>query len=274
MRRALAEHQRVTAEAAATFATPEAARRAAAERGAEVTAENLAVLAKLAERSDPRVISERAAAQHLAMLEEQARALAPVISECNWVVLDFGAPLLLTSDEPVAHVGPKVAEPGDAHGVRYSAQLVFSIDPRRALMMVRPDMPLLPGRMRAEADAAVIVNQHVAFNAYRSIVRQPGTDPLASDVAEKSAGGVLVRKPRRAPAQHIREGAGECAREGCARRGVGVPPQGDRGGGRPSWSADLRGAQQQRGSDPFRSVPTTLCCWARRRRSSSRVERV
>jgi hypothetical protein len=87
----------------------------------------------------------------------------------------------------VALVGPKVVEPGDAHGGRDSAQLVFPIDLCRALMMVRQGMPPLPSRMPTEADAAVVMNLRVAFNAYRHIIRQPGTDPLAGITVPRRA---------------------------------------------------------------------------------------
>jgi type I site-specific restriction-modification system R (restriction) subunit len=44
-----------------------------------------------------------------------------------------------------------------------------------------------------EANAAAIVNQHVAFNAYRRIVRQPGTDPLVGlPLPRKASAAFLV----------------------------------------------------------------------------------
>jgi hypothetical protein len=58
-------------------------------------------------------------------------------------------------------------------------QIVFPIDPRRALVMVRRDLPADEGRFPAGAEQATIINRHVAFTGHRFLVRMPGTNPLA-----------------------------------------------------------------------------------------------
>jgi hypothetical protein len=73
-RRALVERHEVMAKAVVVFATPEAARKAAAERGVEITDKNLAAQAKLEQLGDREVMVERSAVQHVDMPVKQGRA--------------------------------------------------------------------------------------------------------------------------------------------------------------------------------------------------------
>ncbi|HZL17520.1 MAG TPA: DUF4238 domain-containing protein [Polyangia bacterium] len=178
-RRDLVQQHETAAKAIAEFATPESLRSHLEKRGETITDEQMADVAKYAHLGQYELMAERAAELHLDILVKHALEMVPFIARRTWVVLEFGAPLLLTSDEPVGYVGQDIDEPGDAQGVAGSPQLVFPIDPCRALLMIRPDMPAESGRIMADRRSADVVNRHVAFNATRSLVRRPGTDPLA-----------------------------------------------------------------------------------------------
>jgi hypothetical protein len=105
--------------------------------------------------------------------------------------LAFPEPCLVTSDEPVALVGADPDTPGGLPGgFPHAPEIVFPLDPQRALVMVRPDrapeQSRVPNMGRRQAE---VINRHVAFNAHRWIVRKPGTNPLAG-----------LTLPERAPA--------------------------------------------------------------------------
>jgi hypothetical protein len=186
-RRDIIHQHETTAKAIAGFATPESLRRHLEKRGETITDEQMADVAKYARLGQYELVAERAAELHLDILVKQALEMVPFIAGRTWIVLEFGAPLLLTSDEPVGYVGQDIDEPGDAQGVAGAAQLVFPIDPCRALLMLRPDMPAASDRIKADRRSADVVNRHVAFNATRSLVRRPGTDPLAGLTVPKKA---------------------------------------------------------------------------------------
>lgn len=186
-RRGIFEQHETTAKAIGEFATPESLRNYVKKRGRTITDEEIADVAKYARLGQYDLMEKRSATLHLDILVQQAIDLIPYISARTWIVLEFGAPLLLTSDEPVANVGLDIDQPGDAQGIAGSPELVFPIDPFRALVMIRPDVPAPSGRFRTDSRSAEIVNRHVAFNATRFIIRRPGTDPLAGLTLPKMA---------------------------------------------------------------------------------------
>lgn len=97
----------------------------------------------------------------------------------KWMLADFGAPLLLTSDEPVA-TGMDTGDPQRSAGLANADSIVFPLDPRRALIMMRPDVQApAHGWVKGTPKEANAINQLVAFRAYKQIFHHPDTDPLA-----------------------------------------------------------------------------------------------
>jgi hypothetical protein len=187
-RRTLVQHYQVTAEALQAFAGPEGIRKREQKTGIPITDENRSALAAYLSRlGDPDVVAKQAKVRHLDMLTEQAFNLVPFFDGRTWCLYEFGAPLLLTSDEPVALVGRNFREPGGPAGIANALQIVFPVDPTRALILARPDLGVVPGRYSGDAEQARVINHHVAFNGYRHIVRIPGTNPLQGMTLEKQA---------------------------------------------------------------------------------------
>lgn len=97
----------------------------------------------------------------------------------KWMLADFGAPLLLTSDEPVA-TGVDTGGPQISAGLANADSIVFPLDPQRALIMMRPDFQApAHGWVKGTPKEAKAINQLVAFRGMRQIFHHPDTDPLA-----------------------------------------------------------------------------------------------
>jgi hypothetical protein len=190
-RHALVEHAKAVQRKMASMATPELVLRYARERGdEEMTEEEAADTAEFARAGEYTIKINREASLHLGAALPIIQHLAPMFFARSWQVLEFPEPWLVTSDEPVALVGADPDAPGSAGGFPLAREIVFPIDPQRALIMVRPDLADQQTRaINMGARQAQVINQHVAFNAHRFIVRKPGTNPLA---------GLTI--PERAPA--------------------------------------------------------------------------
>jgi hypothetical protein len=129
----------------------------------------------------------------------------------RWHLLEFDHDALVTGDEPVAYVGDH-RRPGEPLGVGNAREVVAPLDPRHALVMVRPDLIQRERRVRGTKSMAEVVNRHIAFGCDRFIVRRPGTDPLrgielppkAHSVTVKD--GCIVLQPRvsQTAAKHVR----------------------------------------------------------------------
>ena len=70
-------------------------------------------------------------------------------------------------------------------------KVVITLDPRRALVMVRPDISRDQGRQPAGPEQAKIINTHVAFHAHKFIIRRTGTNPLHEIVVPKRAHPII-----------------------------------------------------------------------------------
>lgn len=68
---------------------------------------------------------------------------------------------------------------------------MITLDPRRALVMVRPDISRDQGRQPAGPEQAKIINTHVAFHAHKFIIRRTGTNPLHEIVVPKRAHPII-----------------------------------------------------------------------------------
>ncbi len=190
-RHALVEHAKAVHRKAASLSTPEMVLRYARERGdAEMTEEEAADTADFARSGEYTIKIHQEASLHLGTALPIVQDLAHMFYERPWLVLGFDEPCLVTSDEPVALVGSDPNAPGSAGGFPNAPEIVFPIDPQRALVMVRPDRLAEQSRVpNMGPRQARVINQHVAFNAHRFIVRKPGTNPLAG-----------LTLPERAPA--------------------------------------------------------------------------
>ena len=189
-RHALVEHHKAVARKMASMATPEMILRSARDRGdEEMTAERSADAADFARGGEYTIKVHQEASLHLGTVMPIVLKLAPHFYERTWRVLEFPSPCLVTSDAPIALVDEDHRAPGSEGGFPFAQQILFPIDPQRALLMFRADLEVEQGRYPAGARQAEVINRHVAFSAHRFIVRKPGTDPLA---------GLTV--PERAPA--------------------------------------------------------------------------
>ena len=109
---------------------------------------------------------------------DHAKELVPFFFKRGWIIVEFDQPLLLTSDEPVA-CGADSRDPLRSAGLANADSVVFALDPRHALVMMRPD--LLDTRhawQRGTAEQAKAIHRLVAFRAHKQIFFHPGTDPI------------------------------------------------------------------------------------------------
>jgi hypothetical protein len=185
-RLAIVEHYKATAKATMGLMTPEMVREVARQEGEEVSDEDIAELVEFAKSGKYEIGIERAGNLHLKMFGG-ALQLARIIEARSWQLLEFNDPVLITSDEPVALMGRNVHTPGENIGVANADAIAFPLDPRHALVMVRPDLVADHVRFKGTPDEARIINLHVAFGAHRFIVRHPGTDPLSGIEVPKKA---------------------------------------------------------------------------------------
>jgi hypothetical protein len=191
-RHALVEQYKATASKVASMATPSLVMKGARARGREMTEQEAVDAAEFARSGKYTIEVHRQANLHLQMALPAVQAVAPFFYERAWRVLEFEEPCLITSDEPVALVGSDPRTPGDAGGLKTAPQVVFPIDPRRALVMIRPDLSSEEGRFPAVPAQADIINRNVAFAGHRFLVRKPGTNPLAGLTLPKRAPAVFV----------------------------------------------------------------------------------
>jgi len=111
---------------------------------------------------------------HIEAMLKNARALAPLLGERHWCVMDFGGPLLLTSDNPVLpYSPPSEIAPGWGVGIANAAFVCYPIDPQRALFMFRSDLGPTPPRMMATRNEAEGMNRDIAFQAEEWIFHHP-----------------------------------------------------------------------------------------------------
>ena len=88
-----------------------------------------------------------------------------------WRLLDFGQPLLLTSDEPVA-----VSRSEDSGGIAQSRAIWFPLDRQHALALTRTGIESIVPSKQTRANQ---INSIVATQAHRWIFHHPADDPLA-----------------------------------------------------------------------------------------------
>lgn len=185
-RHAMVEHSKATYRMVASMATPEAVERGARERGEEISEEEISETVELAVSGKFDLVVKRAANLHLGAFKG-AFEIAERLLARTWQLVEFDHSALVTSDEPVALVGFNPKVPGEAIGLGKARAVVFPLDPRHALVLLRPNPDGEQHGRRGDATEAGIINRHVAFCAHRFIVRHPGTDPLAGIVLPKKA---------------------------------------------------------------------------------------
>lgn len=90
---------------------------------------------------------------------EHGEKLIPFFFKRGWTVFEFDAPVLLTSDEPVAQ-GIESEFPNSPAGLANADTIVFPLDPCHALMMSRPDHNPIPHRWaKGNRELARAINQ-------------------------------------------------------------------------------------------------------------------
>jgi hypothetical protein len=191
-REMLVEHSKASLRMAMSMATPEMVLRLARERGEEMTEEEAAETAEDARSGEYEIGFDHEANLHMGAVLEPVPDYARMFYARTWRLLTFPDPVLVTCDEPVALIGEDPRSPGDAGGLMKARAIVFTIDPRHALVMVRADVEPEDARSDAVEFQAEFINRNVAFAAHRFIVRHPGTDPLRGVVLPKKAPSVVV----------------------------------------------------------------------------------
>lgn len=192
VRQMIVEHHKATMRKVLSLATPAEVMRVARLRGEEMTEEDAIDTAEYARSGEYTLEVASEANVHLSSVLKAALAIAPMLNARTWRILEFSEPCLVTCDEPVALVGADPLSPGNASGLAHAHEVVFPIDPRHALLMIRPDRDSNEIRGPGTARQAEIINLHVAFSSDRYLVRHPGTDPLRGIVLPKKAPPVFV----------------------------------------------------------------------------------
>lgn len=123
---------------------------------------------------------------HLQNALPNADRLVPYFEQRSWRILEFDEPCLVTGDEPVTPIG-SFSGPGEPTGLAVAEDVIFPLDPRHLLVMVRPDKRTAQRWRKCGVDQARDINQHIAFRAERHIIYQPGTDPLNGMVLPEKA---------------------------------------------------------------------------------------
>ena len=83
-----------------------------------------------------------------------------------WYIADYGAPALLTSDEPVALPFRDASRPpGHDRWIAYADEIWFPLDPRRLLILGRPGDPAPEQYLHPPAETAATVNLTIAAGA-------------------------------------------------------------------------------------------------------------
>jgi hypothetical protein len=183
-RHAMAEYHNAVTRLVASLAPDDTVR---APRPRRIREREVVETIELARAGKYEIVSERAADLHIDGLDV-ALNMARDLESRTWQLLEFDEPVLATCDEPVVLMGRNVNLPGEPVGVLTAEAVAFATDPRHALIMIRRDLEAAPGRHRGSHAEAAVLNAHVAFAAFRHIVRRPGTDPLAElEVPKKAA---------------------------------------------------------------------------------------
>lgn len=111
---------------------------------------------------------------HIEAMLTNARDLAPLLGERGWSVIDFGEPLLLTSDNPVLPYSPPSEIPaGWGVGIANAAFVAYPLDPQHALFMYRREFGPVPPRQSATRKEAAGMNRDVALQAEDWIFEHP-----------------------------------------------------------------------------------------------------
>jgi hypothetical protein len=116
---------------------------------------------------------------HLSAMGDIALRISELLLPRPWWVAEYDTPALLTSDEPVAlHFRDHSRPPGHDRGIAYADEIWFPLDPRRLLILGRPDDRLPEQHLRPPADTAATVNLTVAAGAYECIYMHPAQNHL------------------------------------------------------------------------------------------------
>lgn len=194
VREAGVDEVKASARVMASMATPSEVQRVGRLRGEEISDEESADTAAVMNSGDFTIEVPRAANLHMGSSFPLVPELVKFFAYRRWRVMEFDEPALITSDEPVALIGPNPKRFGHAGGLASAPQIVFPADSRRALVMLRPDTDADEVWFKGDREQAEVINRHVAYAAHRFIVRTPGTDPLAGWTVPKKAPAVMVVK--------------------------------------------------------------------------------
>jgi len=187
----LVEHMKATAERMMELTTPAMMVKTLREMGEEISLEEAADTLDSSHDGSMRLEIRRASSLHMGAALKSALGIAEMLDQRSWQLLEFSSDVLATCDEPVLLIGDDWRHPGDAGGLAGAREVVMPLDPRRALVMIRSDIPADQGRRPAGPEQAKVINTHVAFHAHKFIIRRTGTNPLDGIKVPKRAHPII-----------------------------------------------------------------------------------
>jgi hypothetical protein len=147
-REALVEYTKLSTRVIGSFATPALVLERARAEGEEMTDEEAAETTEDLRTGRFELAPAHPANVHLGTAFKTPSETFPFFYGRKWQVLEFDEPCLITSDEPVALIRDDPNTPGEGGGLPSVKRIVFPIDPRRALVMFRPDSSEPEGWLR------------------------------------------------------------------------------------------------------------------------------
>jgi Protein of unknown function (DUF4238) len=158
--------------------TPEQARAWLQANGQEVTPESVQEIVELSVSMEGFEFVPDPNA-HLSVMGGVALRISELLLPRPWWIVEYDAPALLTSDEPVAlHFRDRSRPLGHDRGIAYADEIWFPLDPCRLLILGRSGDALPEQRLRPPAKTAATVNRTIAAGAYEYIYMHPGQDHL------------------------------------------------------------------------------------------------
>jgi hypothetical protein len=204
--------------------TEERARTAFTSRGLEPTLEDVADALDVTTRLDEFefILDPN---DHISMMGQIALDALPYIVNRSWTIVEFPAPALITSDEPVSMFTSGPHGPEESLGLANAEELYFPLDPKRALILGRPEQrPTRLERLPGTAEAAAHINWLTAYNAYDHVFCHPDYDITFPKIESRSLFNVTTdasptlnrynEPPRRRGTQRRRRSDVQLVREG------------------------------------------------------------
>jgi hypothetical protein len=129
--------------------------------------------------------------EHLRVMGETVLRISELLLARPWYIADYGIPVLLTSDKPVARYFRNASRLPATTGVSHTPTTSgMSLDSRRLLILGRPGDPAPEQYLHPPVETAATVNLAIAASACEYIYMHPDEDHLKG-VQIPEAGPIL-----------------------------------------------------------------------------------